>query len=585
MVICGIKLTHDGAVALIDNGKLIFSYEMEKLDNMPRHSDFSITLEKVEDILSSHGYSLKEIDRLVLDGWDFYTINAHLSAEQREKLSFKITIDAENSMVIDKIAEYGHFVGETENILKQENFEVTAYSLAYNSYKHVSSHVFAAYCTSPFAKRGEDSYILVWDGGMPPQLFYYRYNENTVENLGPLFPFMGYMYIIFSQEFEPFNLLKKGDLSVAGKVMAYVALGKLDTMVMDKFREIYTELIEDVEYLTMNIDRVMKITADFIRQSKEFCDSKKILHANMLATFQVFLQELLIENLEQKVRETPDLMKNLCFSGGSALNIKWNSGIRKSSIFNETWVPPFPNDAGCAIGAACCEMIVSDNLKALEWSVYSGPPVMESNLTESEYLSKDCTLEELANILFKYNEPVVFINGSAEMGPRSLGNRSLLSPAVSPDMKKMLNKMKGREDYRPVAPICMEENAMEVFDPGVPDPYMLYEHIVRIGWKDKVPAICHLDGTARLQTVNKDQNPVIYELLSHYKKLSGIPLLCNTSANFNGKGFFPDIKSVMEWGKADFIWNNGRIYFKKDSAYSKILSKTNQCCVTNTDNE
>jgi len=318
----------------------------------------------------------------------------------------------------------------------------------------------------------------------------------------------------------------------------------------------------------------MQITNEFTRRSKEFCDSEKIVHANMLATFQSFLQELLIKSLEQKIKERPDLVKNLCFSGGSALNIKWNNGIRKSGIFNSMWVPPFPNDAGSAIGTACCEMIVSDNLRALEWSVYSGPPVLETIHSKAEYLFNECTLEELAKILFEYNEPVAFINGSAEMGPRSLGNRSLLSPAVTPDMKKLLNEMKGREDYRPVAPICLEENAMEVFEPGMPDPYMLYEHMVRTDWKDKVPAICHLDGTARLQTVNQNQNPTIYELLTHYKKLSGIPLLCNTSANFNGKGFFPDIESVMKWGKTNFIWNNGRIYFKINSPYAKDLSQT-----------
>lgn len=574
MIICGIKLSHDGAVALIDDGKLIFSYEMEKLDNMPRHSNFSITLEKVEDILLSHGYSFKTIDSLVFDGWDRYVYyNAPLPLDKQQQVSFKVAINAENSLVINKLADYGHFVEKKENILKPESFEDSAQNIAYTSYKHVSSHVFAAYCTSPFAKNGEDSYILVWDGGMPPQLFYYRYNENTVENLGHLFPFMGYIYITFPHEFEPFNLFDV-HRSVAGKVMAYVALGNFDAIIMDKFREIYNELIEDVESSLMNTERMMKITTEFTRRSKESCDSESILHADMLATFQVFLQELLIENLERKVKETPNLLKNLCFAGGSALNIKWNSGIRKSGIFNAMWVPPFPNDAGSAIGTACCEMIVRNNIRALEWNVYSGPPVIESDQTESEYLSNDCTLAELAEILYQYNEPVVFINGSAEMGPRSLGNRSILSPAVTPEMKKLLNEMKGREDYRPVAPICLEENAMEVFNPGVPDPYMLYEHMVRINWKDKVPAICHLDGTARLQTVNKNQNPAIYELLTHYKKLSGIPLLCNTSANFNGQGFFPDIKSVMKWGKANFIWNNSRIYFKINSAYSESLLKT-----------
>lgn len=260
----------------------------------------------------SHGYSFKDIDRLVIDGWDFYTINAHLPFDQHEQLSFEIKINKEKSLTINKLAAYGHLVKETENILKQETFEVSELGLAYKSYKHVSSHVFAAYCTSPFAKSGEDSYILVWDGGMPPQLFYYRYEENKVENLGWLFPFMGYMYITFSHEFEPFNKLND-HLSVAGKVMAYVALGKLDAMIMGKFREIYKELIEGVDSFTMSIDQVMKITNEFTRRSKEFCDSEKLLHANMLATFQVFLQELLIENLTRKVKEKPTLVKNLCF--------------------------------------------------------------------------------------------------------------------------------------------------------------------------------------------------------------------------------------------------------------------------------
>src|SRR4051812_47062019 len=98
MIICGIKLSHDGAVALIDDGKLIFSYEMEKLDNMPRHAKFSIALEKVEDILLSHGYSFKTIDSLVFDGWDRYVYyNTPIPLDKQKQLSFKVAIDAENS--------------------------------------------------------------------------------------------------------------------------------------------------------------------------------------------------------------------------------------------------------------------------------------------------------------------------------------------------------------------------------------------------------------------------------------------------------------------------------------------------------
>ena len=159
------------------------------------------------------------------------------------------------------------------------------------------------------------------------------------------------------------------------------------------------------------------------------------------------------------------------------------------------------------------------------------------------------------------------MNGRAESGPWALGNRSILAAAVSPDMKLQLNKLKGREAYCPVAPVCLEEDAPEIFTPGHRDPYMLFEHQVKLSWKDRVPAICHIDGTARLQTVNKEQNPGIYFLLKRYKELSGIPLLCNTSANFNGKGFFPDISSVMDWGKVNFIWHAGKLYTKRSVSH------------------
>jgi len=133
-------------------------------------------------------------------------------------------------------------------------------------------------------------------------------------------------------------------------------------------------------------------------------------------------------------------------------------------------------------------------------------------------------------------------------------------------MKAKLNAMKNRENYRPVAPICMEEFAPDIFAPGTPDPYMLFEHFVKEAWKERVPAICHLDGSARLQTVNAWRNPVVYDLLKAYFRLSGIPLLCNTSANLNGSGFFPDVQSAMRWDKANFIWSNDILYTKRDFA-------------------
>ena len=127
-------------------------------------------------------------------------------------------------------------------------------------------------------------------------------------------------------------------------------------------------------------------------------------------------------------------------------------------------------------------------------------------------------------------------------------------------MKDLLNTIKGREAYRPVAPICLAEAATQVFDPGTSDPHMLFDHVVRPEWRQRVPAICHLDGTARVQTVTADQERDLFALLSAYERLSGIPLLCNTSANDHGRGFFPDVASAMRWGRVPRIWSSGSIY-------------------------
>jgi carbamoyltransferase len=130
-------------------------------------------------------------------------------------------------------------------------------------------------------------------------------------------------------------------------------------------------------------------------------------------------------------------------------------------------------------------------------------------------------------------------------------------------MTTFLNTVKGREAFRPIAPICLEGRAAEIFEPGTPDPYMLFEHVVRPDWRGRVPAIVHRDGTARLQTVADEEPGHLGRLLRAYARLSGIPVLCNTSANFNGCSFFPDAGSAMRWGRVRFVWSDTRLYTRE----------------------
>ncbi|MEU0742331.1 carbamoyltransferase C-terminal domain-containing protein [Streptomyces sp. NPDC006134] len=126
-----------------------------------------------------------------------------------------------------------------------------------------------------------------------------------------------------------------------------------------------------------------------------------------------------------------------------------------------------------------------------------------------------------------------------------------------------MNRIKDREPYRPVAPICLEEEAPKVFSPGTPDPHMLFDHEVRPDWEERIPAVVHLDGTAWLQTVGRGDD-VLFTVLSAYHRFSGIPVLCNTSANLNGHGFFPDVASAARWGRVSRIWSDGTLYRRTD---------------------
>lgn len=563
MIICGLKLTHDGAIALIDNGKLVFCYEMEKLNNSPRYSRLHLNYNTICNFLNTNGYNLESVDQIVIDGW-----GDELGFQVDEEEEYTLDVDLGNGPFTLNFAEYGHVIDD-EDLLERSEFNYPDHGLSYSSYRHISGHVLAAYSTSPFARRGEDSFILAWDGGMVPQLFYFHSRDNKIENCGSLFPLMGYIYQRFAMKYKPYDHLPLSDLAVAGKAMAYIALGEARGDLLKEFKSIWRNQNEESDVLTLTPIIIRALSQVLITRFVEYGKSNGSKPEDMMATFHVFLEELLLNGLKDKIKNYPDYKKNLCFCGGCALNIKWNSAIRGSGMFKEMWVPPFPNDSGSAIGTACCEMINRTGINALEWNVYSGPPLVNNqNRLPDSWTKRPYSIKKLAKLLHETCEPIVFLNGKAELGPRALGNRSILAAAVNKTMKDHLNKIKERADYRPVAPICLEEDAPEIFDPGIPDPLMLYDHDVRDSWLDRIPAVCHIDGSSRIQTVNKNENKEVYELLTEYKNLSGIPLLCNTSANYKGKGFFPDLTSAIKWDRVNFVWSDFTLYIR--NGYEKF---------------
>ncbi|MEU9291347.1 carbamoyltransferase N-terminal domain-containing protein [Streptomyces sp. NPDC048275] len=567
LIICGLKLTHDGAVALLDDDRLVFSVEMEKLGNGLRYStvaDFSL----IPGILSDFGYKPEDVDEWVVDGWDGDVSGTVSLLDQGAPTEIVVGPYRESAAcpALDVPSVSG-------------TFPMDGAAYPYTSFPHAAGHVSSAYVSSPFARRGEASFVLVWDGGLFPRLYWVDPREG-VQNLGELFPVLGHAYAIAGHHFGPFRKtvqsLTVDDLSVAGKLMAYIALGQPDDAVIAVLREEFHRVFESDEPAAVEYRATVGGYGSLFEQSvppvHEFFSAVRarvsengVSDEDVLAAVHVFFEELLVERITAKVLAAKgEGPWNLCFAGGCALNIKWNSALRAASAFRDVWVPPFPNDSGSAIGAAVLGRAQHAGLTALDWNPRLGPALTPSPELPAGWSTSACTPEELAGILHETGEPVVVLHGRAELGPRALGGRSILAAPVSASMKDELNRVKDREPYRPVAPICLEEEAPKIFSPGTPDPHMLFDHDVRPEWVERIPAVVHLDGTARLQTAGRGDDDLLFTVLSAYHRLSGVPVLCNTSANLNGHGFFPDVASAARWGRVSRIWSDGTLYRRTD---------------------
>jgi carbamoyltransferase len=551
VIICGLKLSHDAGVAIIDGRRLMFSIELEKINNGRRYGEIG-DLAAINEILCREDVDAGVIDSYVVDGW--WTVDKQGAPA--------ITTSQAGLAIEVPVAPYASD-GMPDGLLHRYDFDGIAggpLQRGYSSYSHASHHVFASYCTSPFAVRGAPALVLAWDGGMLPRLYRISPSPVSIRYLGQLFPMFGDSFTYLCKSLEPFSRgLESASpaeygsrlLEVPGKAMAYAALGRSEP---DAF-PVFQKLLDELDPMKFGLGLGEVVSA---RQQELFAGMSS---ADLIATFQDYIGQSLLTSLSRMVDlERADGLPNLCLSGGCALNIKWNSMLRDSGMFADIWVPPFTNDSGAAIGAACCEMVRQSGQAHLDWDIYSGPSLTPS-ASAPGWASRPCDENEVAEILHHQAEPVVVLDGRAELGPRALGNRSILAPATCASMKDRLNEMKGRAHYRPVAPICIESQASTVFSPGNADRYMLFEHRFRPGWAERVPAVMHLDGSARLQTIDPaEAGTATSRILTAYWRLSGIPVLCNTSANMSGCGFFPDVESATTWGRTRYVWSDGVLY-------------------------
>jgi len=218
---------------------------------------------------------------------------------------------------------------------------------------------------------------------------------------------------------------------------------------------------------------------------------------------------------------------NLVFMGGCALNCSSNTLLW--DVFDNVWIMPNPGDAGSSLGAAAALY-----RKHLNWN----DPYLGYDLG-GNYPVKEIITELLKNKI------AAVATGRAEYGPRALGNRSILADPRDPNIKDKVNQIKKRELFRPFAPVVLEEYADKWFDMNFTSPYMQYA--VKCLQPEKIPSVVHQDGTSRVQTVNRKQHPGLYEVLSNWHTITGIPILLNTSLNIKGQPLLNDEIDIKKW--------------------------------------
>jgi carbamoyltransferase len=273
-------------------------------------------------------------------------------------------------------------------------------------------------------------------------------------------------------------------------------------------------------------------------------------HADLASSVQTRLEEILLELADWLATATGE--RRLVMAGGVALNCVANSRLYEEGPFDEIWVQPAAGDAGTALGAALCTAAeLGDRIEPMRTAALGRhwtDDELETILREAALpFERPADVAEQVAAALAADGIVAWFQGRSEFGPRALGHRSLLAhPGRAANLDR-LNAVKGREAYRPVAPMVVLEAAPDIFEGGpIPSPFMLFTHRVRSSWRDRIPAAVHVDGTARIQTVAQDDEPLVHRMLDAFRMRTGLPVVVNTSLNTAGRPMVDHPRDALE---------------------------------------
>lgn len=524
------------SAVLFEDGKVVAGAAEERFLRQKMFRGFPMNA--VKFCLKEAGCKLEDIDCIAL-GWN---PGLHLKPSSlrfgsvvrwRGELLHSIP-HALLSLAESKDVDY------VEQSLKQKDKEIKVIYVT-----HHQSHAANAFFISPF----NESAILTIDGrGECDTAAFFRGSGNKIHELKTIkLPHsLGLFYGAFTEYlgFTPH--------SDEWKVMALAAKHFKNNKYYEKVKKLITLLDDgtfelDLGYFNYYLgDRNNWYSPKFVTLFGQPRDPEKELtddHYELAEALQMVSEEAVVHMLNWLQKETA--LKNIVVSGGFFMNSVFNGKILQKTRFKKIFISSCPDDSGTSLGAALYAYNHIYGFKSREEQIhnYYGPEFNNEEIKETldKYKINYSYVEDIEKQTAKFiaeGKITGWFQGKMEFGQRALGNRSILADPRDPDMKDKVNKaVKYRETFRPFAPSILEENVSEYFECDKDDrvPFMEKVFMIRSGKRKLIPAVTHIDGSGRLQTVSKNTNPKYYRLISEFEKLSGIPIVLNTSFNLKGE--------------------------------------------------
>jgi len=548
---------HDSAVALIKNGKVLNAVEEERFTGIKHDNSFPIN--SINWILKNNNISGKDISAVC------YYENPKLKYDRDKKSYWKYFW--KNPFKFPK---------KTNSL---EHFDYIFPNAKIFIGNHHLSHLAYSYFTSDF----DESAILSVDGVGEWDTTVLASGKNNIitRHSEVVYPHsLGLLYSTITAflGFKP----NEGEYKVMG-LAPYGSHLLHDKMFDELIKETDDGFELNMEYFSYHYsDKIMfntklsKLLGIPNRLPEEPIND---VHKNISSALQYTYEKhffRLLNKLHEKTKS-----KNLCLSGGCAYNGTANGKIQSRTPFKNIWIPPAPSDAGSAIGAALNYWNHMTNDRKENKTPFLGPSekildvvsVVKENDDKIFYeaLSDNELLPKVAKLISEGNI-IGWVSGQLEFGARALGNRSILADPRDPQMKRRVNMVvKKREGFRPFAPMCCYDDMKNFFTPNIEIPYMNQIVSVNPKYRKKLPAITHIDGSARVQTLREDFNPKMYKLLKEYQKITKYPILLNTSFNLKDQTMVRDSQEAI-----DTFMNCDMDYLVIDNIFisKKILSET-----------